>query len=575
MTGVAGTFPRLGRPQPFQARVVLRTRTLTNIAEERRASLRPPHRVDASVPAACDRVAAIVVTWNRREAVSAVLRAASAQSHGGRRIDMIVVDNASTDGTFEHLVGAFDPEVVVYNRTQAAHEPRFEHPGTNGRAHRNALGFHSLTVIRNDANMGGCGGFNTGLSYVDARLDRAGSETRPDAVWLIDDDVDLPVDALAKLVETLDSDASVGVVGSRAVDYHDRATTIETTIYFDFERGRMSETPLPSHRLRAGHDAWVGEMGGTRGARAFAGVREVDVVSACSLLARWSAVREVGFWDYRYFIYCDDADWCLRFARAGYKVACNLDAVVYHTPWFHKLTPARLYYSQRNVVWVMQKVLPPMRLKYATLRWLASIQYDCLLASMHRRVFHAEIIRRTADDIISNHGGKLDDEGPAKVSVMEALRQVGAGAPGARVAVLCKHPDSLRWSAELRARAAGEGAIEWIEVVRDDVPGAREHAEGVKRIVYSRRLRSRLWRQAPLVKRSPAAVVVFDQTNDVPLLRGRWNIHIDRKWPDVAQVERDGLGQRAAFLRRWIWTTLRCAWYAMRVRPYVSPSRYG
>ena len=59
-------------------------------------------------------------------------------------------------------------------------------------------------------------------------------------------------------------------------------------------------------------------------------------------------------WDYRYFIYCDDADWCLRFARAGFKVVCNLDAVVYHTPWFQKLTPARLYYSQRNIVWVIQ-----------------------------------------------------------------------------------------------------------------------------------------------------------------------------------------------------------------------------
>ena len=46
----------------------------------------------------------------------------------------------------------------------------------------------------------------------------------------------------------------------------------------------------------------------------------------------------------------------LAWIRAGYRVVCNLDAVVFHTPWFQKLTPARLYYSQRNIVWVIQKV---------------------------------------------------------------------------------------------------------------------------------------------------------------------------------------------------------------------------
>ena len=76
------------------------------------------------------------------------------------------------------------------------------------------------------------------------------------------------------------------------------------------------------------------------------------------MLARWGGVKKVGFWDYRYFIYCDDADWCLRFAQAGYRVVLSLDAVVYHTPWHHKLTPARAYYAMRNIMWVLRKVLP-------------------------------------------------------------------------------------------------------------------------------------------------------------------------------------------------------------------------
>ena len=528
---------------------------------------------------ACTSIAVIIVTWNRKVSVAAVLRAIAAQTYPGDRLDIIVVDNASSDGTLEHLRAEFDPDLVVPNLATAAHEPEFRIPTPNGHHHRNRLGVRSLTVIRNEHNFGGCGGFNTGFSFIDLVLDASSRSNRPDAVWLVDDDVDLPVDALGRLVQTLDHDPRVGVVGSRAVDYHNRDNTIETTIYFDFARGRMSETPIASHRLRAGHDAWVGEVGGTRGTRVFSGVREVDVVSACSLLARWSAVRKVGFWDYRYFIYCDDADWCLRFARAGYKVVCNLDAVVYHTPWFHKLTPARLYYSQRNIVWVMQKVFPRLRLKYATLRWLASIQYDCLLASMHRRIFHAEIIRRTAADIVANRGGKLDNEGPPKRPVIDALREAGALRPGACIVTLCRHPDSIRWAAELRRLAGEHGAtdVRWVDVVRHDVPGAHDPANepSVERIVYAPRFLSRLRRQMPLLRGRPDAVIVFDQTNDMPLFKGRHNIHIDRKWPEVAQVERDGVGPRAAFLARWLATTVRCVVYAMRVRPYVSPNRFG
>ena len=78
-----------------------------------------------------------------------------------------------------------------------------------------------------------------------------------------------------------------------------------------------------------------------------------------------------------------------------------------------------------------------------------------------------------------------------------------------------------------------------------------------------------------LLRRPPTAVVVFDQTNDFPAVRGRWNIHIDTRKPTAAQLERDGLVPRAAFLARWATTALRCALYALRVRPYTSATRYG
>lgn len=41
------------------------------------------------------------------------------------------------------------------------------------------------------------------------------------------------------------------------------------------------------------------------------------------MLAHWSGVKKVGFWDYRYFIYCDDADWCLHSRRRGTGWCCR------------------------------------------------------------------------------------------------------------------------------------------------------------------------------------------------------------------------------------------------------------
>lgn len=519
------------------------------------------------------RVAAIIVTWNRRELVSAVLEALSRQSIGPGVLDLVIVDNQSTDGTLEDLISRWAPDRIVDNRTSHAHEPCFRPRETPSGPNRG--GFRSLTLVRNTDNLGGCGGFNTGFEFIahafDTQADREAG-VAPDYVWLVDDDIDLESDTLERLVETMRSDRSIGLVGSRTKDYHNREETIETTIYFDPDTGFMADHPAPGHRLRAPHDGWAASVGGPKGRHAFNGVRDVDIVSACSMLARWSAVREIGFWDYRYFIYCDDADWCLRFARAGYRIVCDLDAVIYHTPWHHKLTPARLYYAQRNILWVIQKVLEPDHSRRVLELRVRSLMRDALRASIHRRLFHAEIIRRSVDDAASGKWGRLDDQGPKPEPLSSAFDRLGLRESNVKVAVLCSSPEALAWSQELQ-RLVGSGP-QWIEIVRNDVPGHDQTPPvGVERVVYSTRRRSKWRRQLSLMLRSPRAAVIFDQTNDFPLLWGLHNLHVDRKNPTAVQVEEDGLAPRIEFLRRWIQTRIRAMRWCRRALPPVHPSR--
>ena len=99
------------------------------------------------------RVVAVVVTWNRRDLLVESLAALRAQTHPPAEI--VVVDNASTDGTTELL--------------------RDESDG--------------LQVVHLTRNTGGAGGFAAGI-------ERA-LTLEPDLVWLLDDDT-VPTETAAE-----------------------------------------------------------------------------------------------------------------------------------------------------------------------------------------------------------------------------------------------------------------------------------------------------------------------------------------------------------------------------------------
>lgn len=544
------------------------------------------------------RVFVIVVTFNRRAHAVNVIGAIARQDYPRELMDVVIVDNAGTDGTLEAIVERWKPERVIRNDTARASEPDFQKPDPALCSARNAAGFRTLTVVRNRANLGGCGGFNTGFAFIDAvsrgEIELSGADGAspfgagrgPDRLWLVDDDIDLPGDALPQLLRAMAGDERIGVVGSRMVNLNDRGHTYETTIYLDHTSGQLSPQPVRGHRCFDSHFAWEKMVGAVHGRYTYTGLREVDIVAACSLLARWEAVQKVGFWDDRFFIYCDDADWCLRMAQAGYRVVLNLDAVVYHVPWLLKSTPERSYYAQRNAAWMTQKNFRGARLKWVMARKLKGILRDSFRAMVMRREFHAEILRRTAHDAVTSRGGKLDiGNGPKPVPLKEGFAQVGALRADADVVLLCNQPDSLTWARQvrdnLRAQLAGACEPRWTIVVRNTVPGHEtagdEDGGWARRVVYGGRLPSRVKKQIMFARLRPAACVVFENTNDMPVLFGGagGNIHVDLKDATVCQPERDGWGVRARFVGRWLGTACRAAWFALTCRPYVTKGKFG
>lgn len=215
-----------------------------------------------------DLVAAVVVTWNRLELLRQALVAIEGQT---RPVDLlIVVDNASTDGTGAHL------------------------------AQRAWAGPH--LVVSLSENTGGAGGFARGLQE---------SARRGMAAWLIDDDGIPEPDALAALLD--DTTAVIAATGRvpafacSAVTWSDGALNV-------------GNVPRPS-------SDWMRSALATGRP-----VVDVRTASFVSVLVPPEHARAVGLPFAEYHKWYDDAEYTYRLFRRYGPGLCSLTSrVVHHT----------------------------------------------------------------------------------------------------------------------------------------------------------------------------------------------------------------------------------------------------
>jgi N-acetylglucosaminyl-diphospho-decaprenol L-rhamnosyltransferase len=221
-----------------------------------------------------DRVSAVVVN---HEAGDALVQCVATLRLEGIA-DVIVVDNASSDGSTEALLSADDAVRLVQT-------------GTN-------LGYGAA------ANRG---------------IDMTGSEL----VLVSNPDVAVHGGALRALVEVLGADPTIAIVGPRILE-------ADGTRYPSARR-------FPSLVDAAGH-ALLGDLvPGNRFTRRYRlgyvdaeEVTDVDWVSGACFLARRRALEELHGFDQSYFMYAEDTDLCWRARRAGWGVRFVPSAVVTH-----------------------------------------------------------------------------------------------------------------------------------------------------------------------------------------------------------------------------------------------------
>lgn len=215
------------------------------------------------------RVVAVVLNYNGRDVTLQTLASLFRLDYPA--LELVVVDNGSSDGSREAIAAA--------------------HPG--------------LTQLRVEENRGIANGLDRGVAWA---LERGA-----DYVLVLNNDIEVDPAMVDEMVRAAEADPTIGIVGPKAYYFWDRQR-----IWSAGGRLMFRETVTRERGMGAMDRGQFDEPG------------EVDYINGCAALVRASALREVGLFDPIYVVSVEDADWCVRAKRAGYRCWYEPRARLWH-----------------------------------------------------------------------------------------------------------------------------------------------------------------------------------------------------------------------------------------------------
>lgn len=219
-------------------------------------------------------VGIFICNYNKRDFVVNCVKSLLGQNF--RDFDLFVVDNASTDDSVEKLREVYGDKI---------------------------------TIIENSENLGGSGGFNTGI--------RRGYNDGYKYIMLVDNDTVFDSNAVGELYKFLEENSDAGMAGSKVL-YMQNPSVIQEfggKIYWE-------------------NYSVEGRYKGNTDSSSLLEFEEVDYLAACSLMVKREVIDKIGFMDEECFIYWDDTDWGHRCKLSGYKCYAISSSKVLHNGSF-------------------------------------------------------------------------------------------------------------------------------------------------------------------------------------------------------------------------------------------------
>jgi len=193
--------------------------------------------------------------------------------------------------------------------------------------------FPVITVIESEENRGFCESNNAGMT----RALEMGAEY----VFLLNNDTVVDRLCLRRLVDVGQKDVSIGALGPTIYDYQQPEEVSSAGGEINWWLGRPYDLHNVEHTCHT----------------------EVAYLSGCALLVRRSVVERVGRLDQSFFLYYEDADWCLRMRKEGFKVVHVPGAKVWHKRSQTTKGPRSslsLYYGTRNRLLFLKRHAHPL-----------------------------------------------------------------------------------------------------------------------------------------------------------------------------------------------------------------------
>jgi len=211
----------------------------------------------------------LILNWNLKDDTAECVVSVLNSHYSNYRL--LVVDNASTDGSVEYLRHAFP----------------------------------CAEMIANSRNLGFAAGNNVGIQYAL----NAGARY----VLLLNNDTVVDANMLGGLVACAETETAIGVVAPNVLYYQER-----NRIWRLGERlHRWLPVPMSVGRNQIDRGQFDSPL-------------DVDYVAFCAALIKRDVLEMIGLLDERFFFSYEDADFCRRARDAGYRIVCRPRERVWH-----------------------------------------------------------------------------------------------------------------------------------------------------------------------------------------------------------------------------------------------------
>lgn len=224
------------------------------------------------------KISVVIVSWNAKNYLMECLESLFSRKESNV-MEIIVVDNASTDGSPEAVSGQFPTVKLIQNITN--------------------LGFGKANNIGIENSIG-------------------------DYICLINSDVTVLDNCIKQLFDYMENNLSIGIVGPQILN-GDQSLQCSCrhfpSLWNNFCSAFGLNNIFQNSKICSGEQMYYFHHDR---------IERVQVISGCFMMVRRKALEQVGYLDNQFFMYSEDVDWCKRFWDNGWEAIFFPDAQAIH-----------------------------------------------------------------------------------------------------------------------------------------------------------------------------------------------------------------------------------------------------